>query len=132
MFLDCDIQGPDEDRRALPDEDLQAPHVGALGAQGQHFPPRFREWNYPSGSSTDEDFNEWELDNYWDACVLVNVPEYTSEPARSRAIAEYGFVPLVQRLRYVGRRSERLEVERLQEEESESALIASLYPWLPQ
>jgi hypothetical protein len=31
------------------------------------------------------------LDNYWDACVLVNVPEYTSEPARSRAIAEKGF-----------------------------------------
>jgi hypothetical protein len=127
------MQGPDEDRRALPDEDLQAPHVGALGAQGQHFPPRFREWNYPSGSSTDEDFNEWEWDNYYDNCVWEYVPEYTTEPARSRAMAEYGFMPLVQRHRYVGRSTcRRHEVERLQEEESDRKLIAELYPWLPQ
>ena len=108
MFLDCDIQGPDEDRRAEEhsggSQDLQAPHVGALGVQGQHFPPRVRGWHIPpSGSNTDEDFNEWEWDNYYDDCVCEYVPEYTTEPARSRAMAEYGFMPLVQRHRYVGR-----------------------------
>ena len=123
MFLEGDMQGPDEDRRAEEhsrgSQDLEAPHVDALGVQGQHFPP---------GSSSDEDNDSDERDDFFDACVWKYVPEFTTEPAMSRAMAEYGFIPLVKRHRYVGRQ----EVERLQEEESVRKLIASFYPWLPQ
>ena len=117
------MQGPDEDRRAEEhsggSQDLEAPHVGALGVQGQHFPP---------SSSSDEDNDSAERDDFCDGCLWEYVPEFTTEPAISRIMAEYGYMPLVKRPRYVGRQ----EVERLQEEESVRKLIASLYPWLPQ
>jgi len=75
--------------------------------------------------SSDEEFLR---DEFFDGCPWEYVPEFTTEPAMSRAMAEFGYIPLVKRHRHVGRQ----EVERLQEEESDRKLIVSLYPWLPQ
>ena len=65
-------------------------------------------------------------EEFFDACVWEYVPEFTTEPALSRVMAEnYGYSPLVKKNRYVGRQ----EVERLQLEKSNWDLFCSIYPW---
>jgi hypothetical protein len=79
----------------------------------------------PSQSS-DEEYNgneEYMRDEYFDACVWEYVPGYTTEPAMSRAMAQYGYIPLIKRPRYVGKQ----EVERLQLEDEDWKLFTTIY-----